>query len=154
MPLFAFPLRGQKPAQQNLPINRALCIQGKCVLIGNRETIIFDIGKEIEHGLLRFDIWCCGQHLNPKDNLAYPPSLLHSLKFELSQLQNIELTPDAFWFNFGEISDEYLATISLCDRVAKIKIEFNESNLFISSTIDELINLYQKAIDVVAEANT
>jgi len=131
-----------------------LCIQGIRNLIGNKETVLFDIGNEIKDGLLRFDIWFCGVRLTVVDNMAYPPSTIGALKFELNQLKNQRINPDNFWFNFGPIADDFFSNIYLSSGLAIIKVEFKEHIHTLEIPIAELSEIYKSAIHVVSAKNT
>ena len=101
-----------------------LCFQGILSLIGNKETVLFDIGGEIKDGLLRFDIWFCGVRLTVVDNMAYPPLTIGALEFELNQLKNKKINPDNFWFDFGPTTDDFSSRIYLSEDLACISVEF------------------------------
>lgn len=123
-------------------------------MIGNKGTVLFDIGNEIKDGLLRFDIWFCGVRLTVVDNMAYPPSTISALKFELNQLKNQRINPDNFWFNFGPTTDDFLSRISLSENLASISVEFEDSIYKLNISIVELQEIYERAINVVSAKNT
>ena len=123
-------------------------------MIGSKETVLFDIGSEIVGGLLRFDIWFNGVHLTLVDNMAYPPSMLESLKFELDQLKNKRINPDNFWFNFGPTTDDFSATLHLKGKLACISLEFESNTYNLNISIIELQKIYESAINAVSAKNT
>lgn len=123
-------------------------------MIGNKDSVLFDIGSEIKEGLLRFDIWFCGVHLTAFDNMAYPPSTIGALEFELNQLKSKKINPDSFWFNFGPTTDDFSSRIYLSVNSARISVEFEERIYKLNIPIAELQELYERAINVVSAKNT
>ena len=123
-------------------------------MIGNKETVLFDIGDEIKDGLLRFDIWFCGVRLTVFDNMAYPPSTIGALEFELNQLKNQKINPDNFWFDFGPTTDDFSSRLYLSEDLAFISVEFEDRIYKLKISNVELQGIYESAINVVSAKNT
>ena len=123
-------------------------------MIGNKSSVLFDIGSEIKEGLLRFDIWFCGVYLTAFDNMAYPSSTIGALEFELNQLKSKKINPDNFWFDFGPTTDDFSSRIYLSADSACISVEFNNRIYKLNISIAELEKIYERAINVLSAKNT
>ena len=59
------------------------------MIIGQKETFAFEIGKETEKSLRIVDIIINNRYVCCDDNIVYVPQFISDLKYELPRIENL-----------------------------------------------------------------
>lgn len=113
------------------------------------------IGGKVDGCLHEVDIWLGDVLLTPVDNMAYLPQFISSMEYELAQLQQGTINPDAFFLDLGPTTDDCSSRIKLNGEFAELTFEIENGVIhFIKVEINELISTYESTINKLRALKT
>ena len=120
-------------------------------IVGNKDTLSFEIADQYDGGLLQVDIWAGGRLLTVRDNMAYVSAFIYSLNWEKEKIEKREIDDDFIFFDHGPTTDSFSSRIKIEGCEASISFETEDEEFYISMPLKTLIDHLKEVINILTK---
>ncbi|CAA6678061.1 MULTISPECIES: hypothetical protein [unclassified Lentimonas] len=120
-------------------------------IIGDRNTICFEIADSYSEGLLQVDIWAGNKLLTDCDNMTYVSAFIYSLNWEKQRIETRDIDDDFAFFDHGPTTDSFVSRIKIEASEASISFEFDDSIFHVSLPLEALMDRLTQVIEILTK---
>ena len=122
------------------------------MIIGNKQSIAFEVAEFDGSNMREVDIWVGGERVTYIDNLAYLPQFIASLKSELDYIERGDISEEYIALPLGPTTDAVSAKFYIDGKEIKLNCLLGNGNRANAALpVIEATDYYKRCIEVLSK---